>query len=62
MELNDIIQAVSGVGFPIVAVYFLWKRSNKQDDFFAAQYKELRTAIDNNTEVIKELISKIKED
>ena len=62
MELNEIIQAISGVGFPVVAVYFLWKRSTKQDDFFAAQYKELKTAIDNNTEVVKELIGKLKED
>lgn len=61
MELNDIIDAISRVGFPVVAVYFLWKRSTKQDDFFAAQYKELKTAINNNTEVIKELITRIKE-
>ena len=60
MEFNDIINAISMVGFPIVVAYFFLKRLAKQDERAAAQYDTLASAVNNNTKVVQELCYLIK--
>lgn len=60
MELNDIINAISMVGFPIVVGVFFLKRLAKQDERTAAQYDALANAVNNNTKVVQELCYLIK--
>ena len=62
MNLNDIIQAISTVGFPIVAcVFFLWQ-NKVQADRSAAQIDKMNEALQQNTLALQELTIYIKED
>lgn len=55
MELEDIVQVISTVGFPIVCCVALGY-------FIVNELKELRTAINNNTLVIQKLLDKLDAD
>ena len=60
MNLNDIIQAISTVGFPIVAcVFFLWQ-NKVQADRAAAQIDKMNEALQQNTLALQELTFYIK--
>ena len=58
--MNDIVNAISTVGFPIVCTivlaYVLYKENEKND----SRMIEFVKAIDNNTDVINQLILYIK--
>ena len=58
--LQVIISGISTVGFPVAVAAFFLYRLTKQDERHAAQFEEMRKAIDNNTEVVKELVKMIK--
>lgn len=60
MEFNDIIQAISTVGFPIIVGIFFLKRLSKQDERHAQQFDEMRKAVDNNTRVVNELLLELR--
>lgn len=60
MEFNDVIQAISMVGFPILCAVFFLHRLAKQDERAAAQYDALASAVNNNTKVVQELCYLIK--
>lgn len=60
MTFASIISAISTVGFPIAACVILYLQQIKQNQFYQGMYSQLKEAIDNNTEVIKELLTKIK--
>ena len=53
--MNEIVQAISTVGFPIAACCFLLWQNSKQDQYNREQMEKLRETIDGNTESIKEL-------
>ena len=53
--MNEIIQAVSTVGFPIACCCFLLWQNSKQDQYNREQQEKLRVTIDNNTRSIQEL-------
>lgn len=60
--MNEVMQFISQVGFPIACCVFLMYQNAKQDDHFRQQQDELRKSIDNNTDAIKELARMIKKE
>ncbi len=68
MTMNDIVTAISTVGFPIACCCFLLWQNGKQDNYNREQQDKLRATIDNNTRsieslqgVVQELAAMIKE-
>lgn len=59
MDVVDITNIISTVGFPIVMCVILLKYMEKNDDKREQEAKELREVINNNTLVLNELVSKI---
>lgn len=59
--MNEIIQAVSTVGFPIACCCFLLWQNSKQDQYNREQQEKLRATIDNNTKSIESLSEVVKE-
>lgn len=59
--MNEIIQAVSTVGFPIACCCFLLWQNTKQDNYNREQQEKLRATIDNNTKSIDELSKLVHE-
>lgn len=62
MNINEIIQVISTVGFPIACAVFFLRRLSIQDDRHAKQFDQMTAAIDNNTKVVNELVHLIKEE
>ena len=71
--MNDIVQIISAVGFPIVAAvgcaYFVkwqYEQNQKQIDEMRKEHKEetanMTEAINNNTLVILKLIDKLEKE
>ena len=72
MEMNTVLQAISTVGFPIVSCVALgwfckWmietnnKNTGRMFDLFAQSNKEIREAVQNNTEVLKSLKDRLED-
>lgn len=59
--MNELIQAVSTVGFPIACCCFLLWQNSKQDQYNREQQEKLRATIDNNTQSIESLSAIVKE-
>ena len=59
MNVVDVANLISSVGFPIVMCIVLFKYMEANDDKREVEGKELRDAINNNTIVLTELIAKI---
>lgn len=55
MNVSDIIQAISTVGFPIACCCFLLWQNSKQDNYNREQQEKLRDTIAGNTRSIEEL-------
>lgn len=53
--MNDIVQAVSTVGFPIACCCFLLWQSFRQDNYNREQMDKLRETLDRNTRSIDKL-------
>lgn len=53
--MNELIQAVSTVGFPIACCCFLLWQNSKQDNYNREQQEKLRETIAGNTKSIEEL-------
>ena len=60
MEFNDIITAVSTLGFPIAACLFFMWQSKTQDERAARQMEKLNDILTNNTAAVQELTTFIK--
>lgn len=60
MTFASIISAISTVGFPIAACVILYLQQIKQNQFYQNQYMQLKEAIDNNSKIMGELLTKIK--
>lgn len=58
MDFNTIMQAVSAVGFPIVACGVLFYQNNK----LTGTIGELKDTLTENTTILKLIISQLKED
>lgn len=61
MNVNDIITAISTVGFPIACCCFLLWQNSKQDNYNREQMDKLRATIDNNTKSIDALHGVVQE-
>lgn len=66
MDFANLLQAINTVGFPItVCGVLLWQnmkqneRFDKQNERFDTQLYELQTVINNNTNVLVELSTKL---
>lgn len=57
MGVNEIMQAVSTVGFPIVACVFLFKQNTKLSETIG----DLKSTLTENTTLLKIMINKLDE-
>lgn len=55
MDIQQIIEAISSVGFPIVAVIFMVVILIKQSNNHKDEIKALTDTINSNTQVLREL-------
>lgn len=60
MTINDIIELIASVGFPIVMCLILFFYMNKQNEKHEHEIKELTETINNNTKILTELTTLIK--
>lgn len=60
MQMNEIINAVSTVGFPIALCVFLVWQNSKQDAYYREMLDKLRETVERNTNSITELSQIIK--
>lgn len=59
MEVSEITQLVSTLGFPIVCCAALFWYMLKQGDRHAEEVRQLKETIDNNTLAITKLLDRI---
>lgn len=59
MEITELTTLISTVGFPIIMCLIMFRYMENNDDKREAESKELRDAINNNTQVMVRLIEKI---
>ena len=59
MDMATLLQAINTVGFPITVCGVLLWQNMKQNERFDKQLYELQTVINNNTNVLVELSTKI---
>lgn len=59
MDITTILQAINTVGFPITVCGVLLWQNMKQNERYDKQLYELQTVINNNTNVLIELSTKI---
>ena len=58
--MNDVINAISTVGFPIALCVFLVWQNSKQDSYYREMLDKLRETVERNTNSITELSQIIK--
>lgn len=58
--MEDIINAVSTVGFPIALCVFLVWQNAKQDNYYREMLDKLRDTVERNTNSITELAQSIR--
>lgn len=59
MNITEIVNVISSVGFPIVMCVIMFKYLQKNDDKREEDSKEIREAINNNTQIMIQLVDKI---
>lgn len=59
MELQELLTAISTVGFPIAMCVHLVYSSRKRDEKYTAAIEDLRRTVENNTIVISRFIDKV---
>jgi len=59
MEIGELLNAISNVGFPIAISVYLIYSGNKRDEKFSSAIEELRQTVENNTTIITRLYDKI---
>lgn len=59
--MEEIVQMISTVGFPIACCCFLLWQNSKQDQYNREQQEKLRETINNNTRSIEGLQELVKE-
>lgn len=60
MDITEIVNIISTVGFPIVMCLILFKYMEANDDKREREAKEMREAINNNTQVMNSLLENIR--
>lgn len=59
--MDDIIQLISSVGFPIACCCFLLWQTSQQDKYNREQQEKLRATIEGNTKSIESLSDLVKD-
>lgn len=59
MELNELLGAISNVGFPIAISVYLIYSGQKRDEKFSNAIEGLRQTVDNNTSIITRLYDRL---
>lgn len=59
MDVTTIAQLISSVGFPIAMCIYTIYTLNKQTETHKVEIDELRMTIENNTQAITALVSKL---
>ena len=62
MTFNDVIQAISVVGFPAVCCVVLFYEMHINNARREEELKQLRNILSENTNTLKELVSYLKEE
>lgn len=62
MDVTVLTQLIGSLGFPIVACGALFWRMTKSDDMHKQEVDKLAQALNNNTEVLRELMGKLGEE
>lgn len=62
MVMNDIVTAISTVGFPIAMSLLLFWNMREMNENHKVEIKEMTAAIDRNTLVVQKLSDKLGED
>ena len=60
MTFQDIASLIGSYAFPIVMCILMWSTITKKDEQHKEEIETMRTAIDANTNVLKELIIKLE--
>lgn len=58
--MNEIITAISTVGFPIVMCLLMWYMNDKQDARHREETKQITEAVNNNTIALQKLIDRME--
>ena len=59
MEINDIFNSISNVGFPIAISIYLIYSGNKRDEKFSEAIESLRRTVENNTSILTRLYDRL---
>ena len=62
MDYNTIMQMIGSLGFPIVACAALFWQLNKSNEAHKEEMSEMRKSIDNNTQALIKLVTKLEAD
>lgn len=57
--MQDIVTAISTVGFPIVMCILMYAMNDKQDIRHAEEIEKVTNALNNNTIVMQKLVDKL---
>ena len=58
--MENMVQLINGVGFPIAVSIALFYTNMKQDERYSELTKDLQGTINNNTKILTELCAKIE--
>lgn len=59
MEVSQILEIISSVGFPIACCIVMFLQQNKMTENHKNEMLEMKSAIDNNTIALTKLIEKL---
>lgn len=59
--MNDLIQIISNVGFPIFACIMMFKAMDKDRDEHKAESEKWVEALNNNTNVMQKLVDRLED-
>ena len=59
MDLNALTTLIGSLGFPIVMCLLLYYRMDKQDENHKTEMEKITEALNNNTQAITSLVTKI---
>lgn len=59
MEIGELLNAISNVGFPIAISVYLIYSGNKRDEKFSGAIEGLRQTVENNTSIITRLYDRL---
>lgn len=59
MDLNAFTTLIGSLGFPIVMCLLLYYRMDKQDENHKTEMEKITEALNNNTQAITSLVTKI---